>query len=347
MSDVPPQITPAPLPDSEVIKAFQELLGRAPSASEITEWAASGDVGFMRGGIADSPEFKQISNLERVIRVRFPDQAWLLNNPEVRDILLRAVHPDTEMDEQTFAAQIRQTGWWQQTSASNRNFLAQEAVNPGELNRQVAEKRFELERLANRVGAVMTPEQLQGHARHALYMGWSDEELTDSLFNFVPGDGSAGGSSYGALAQVRQLAGDYLVSLSTNDELAWARDLARGTLPVETIQQRLAGLAKAKFGANEQLVALIDSGASPATFFNDHRRLIAEELELDEDTVDLRSGRWNQVLMTGDGGAVRPMTLTETRAMVRDQAEWQHTSRGRATITEMGQGILQQMGVRA
>jgi hypothetical protein len=347
MSDAPSEIKPAPLPASEVKRAYNELLGRAPTEGEITEWAQSGDVGFMRGGIMDSPEYKSQGNIERVVRARFPDQAWLLNNPEVRDILLRAVHPDTEMDSQTFAAQIRQTGWWQQTSASNRDFLAQESINPGELNRKIAEKRFEMERAANRIGAVMTPEQLHGHARHALYMGWSNEEMMDSLFNFVPGGGQAGGQVYGSLAQVRQMAADYLVDVRPEDQEAWALGLARGTLPPETIQQRLAGLAKAKFGGNEQLAALIDAGTSPATFFNDHKRLIAQELELDEDTVDLRNGKWAQVLMTGDGGKVRPMTLSETRALVRDQHEWQNTAVGRSTITATGQGILQQLGVRA
>ena len=342
----PVEVKEPPASDTDIRRSFNELLGRQPSDKDL-EWARAEGGSKLTDRIEALPEFKGVGNLERIIRIRFPDQAWLLNNPEVRDILLRAVHPDTEVDDQTFASQIRGTEWWKKTSASQREFQAQEAINPGEVNRRVAEKQFEIERLANRIGAVVPPPDIHGTARHAIYMGWSEDELTDYLFSrWVPEGATAGGTAYAALQQVRQMSKEYMVGMNEHF-VRQAVGVARGSFSIDTIQREFAELAKAKFAGNEQLASMIDAGITPGAFFSEHRRLIAQEMEMDEDAVDLSAPKWQHVLSHAEGGVVRPMTLGETRKAVRSTAEWEGTTVGKATITEMGQGILQKMGVRA
>lgn len=333
---------------TEIKRAYNELLGRSPSDADLKHHGQWENEAQLRSVIEESAEFKATGNLERLIRTRYPDYAFLLNNPEIRGILLRAVHPDTEMDEQTFASAIRGTNWWRTTNAAQREYATLQSLNPGELERRVQEKTFHAQRIAARIGATQTEAQLRSHANHALYMGWSDDELTDYLFNFVPGQGEGGGATYATVQQIRQMAKDYMVT-ATPEVLSQAVAVTRGTTSPEAIQRQLATMAKAKFAGNQQLAELIDAGITPSAFFSEHKRLIANELEMDEDAVDLSASDWMPVISHADGGAVRPMTLSETRKLVRSDAKygWENTRTGRATITEMAQGLLQQMGIRA
>jgi hypothetical protein len=345
MSNVEVKVEQPRASAAEITKLYTELLGRAPSEADIKHWGAR-TVTEVTNGIQQSLEYRGVGNLERLIRTQYSDMAYLLDHPEIRNVLLEAVHPDTEMDDATFMSRVRQTQWWRTTDAAQRQWDAKAAIDPQTANREIALKRMQVERQAIALGAQISAEQADQIARWAVRNAVADEQLTDRLWNSVPHNATAGGKAAGALTEVRKLAKDYFVAATPDEIQQWALGVARGTISPEAIQQGFAARAKARFAGNEQLQSLIDAGMAPGQFFSDHKRLIAQELELDEDTIDLTASEWLPVTSHADNGKVRPMTLTETRQMVRQRDEWQHTSIGRQSITEMGQGIMQMLGVR-
>lgn len=336
-----------PGPDDGTIKRlYMELLGREAKDPDL-EWARqqAGEAG-LRAEMEKSVEYRAVPNLERIIRAQYPEYAYLLANPELRDILMAAVHPDTEVDDETFVSQIRNTNWWKNTSAAQRQYDSQAALDPAETARRIAQKREQINRQGIKIGAIFTKEISDELALRAVRNGLSDEEITDAIFAYVPTDMRAGGDVFGTRQQLKQLVKDNMIQVNPDELNRWAIDVTRGQMSMDSVVQGVQYRAKLRFQGNEQVMAALDAGVPASQLFNEHRRLIAQELEMDEDAVDLMSPQWDQVLSRADAGKVRPATLSETREMVRSRPEWERTANGRDQITQMGQGIAKMMGVR-
>lgn len=283
------------------------------------------------------------TDIEQRAREQYPELAYMLDDPEIRDIILEAADPDRGLDDATLESRIRQTTWWQTHSESMREFDSRESLDPSSVAREVAVEKDKLRRAAIEFGAQLSDAQLDTLARQSLRIGLTDAEITSTFVaNLAP---SLSGNAYAAGTDIRNLAANYLVDTNEAEVRNWIGRVANGQTTVEDIEKYLAKRATAKFAGNAQVAELISQGITPGEFFSDHKRLIASELDIDADQVNLGESQWMNVLSHSGDGVVRPATLSETRKMVRKRPEWQETSTGRQVISERTLGILGQMGV--
>ena len=341
------------LSDEEFLqRVYNDVLSREPDAGGLAYWAgllASGtsreDIyrSFYASDEGGNTEPPLLSEVETMIRHTYPDWAWAMNNDEVREILLEAVDPTRGMDDATFQSKIRQTDWWKNTEATVRDWDARSAMDPATAQRQIEQEATRLARLATGLGSSMSQTQLTSLAEKVLRFGLTDIEINDALAEgFDAADPR--GDVVANLRIARDMARDYLVSVPDAELIKWAQQIATGQANAEDLETKFATLAKAKFGQNKHLMELIDSGASPASYFAGHQQLIAQEMDLTSAQVDLMDPKYSPILSSAMDGSIRPMDLGETRSWVRQQSGWESTTTGRAKIASTTQGLLRAFG---
>lgn len=290
------------------------------------------------------PSPLSVDEIEQEVREQYPEYAWLLNDPEVRDILLEAADPQRGLDDATFTSRIRNTKWYQTSTPAMRQWETLLSQDPAKAKRQQEIRVQDLTRRAREMGIQMTRGDVEQMAERSLRYGWTNTEIMDAFAEQMAGDAPAGVVRT-TMSDLRRLAGMYMVNASDSELVKWAQEITLGRRTLDEYTAGLQDLAKAKFNGNSQLVSMIDQGMSPDAFFADHKSMIAGEWGLSPTQVDLRDERWQGVLQTkGDDGVIRPMSLEEARRYARSQDGWDKTERGRAAVSEAALGLLTMFG---
>ncbi len=282
--------------------------------------------------------------IEAEVRESYPDYAFLLDNPEIRPILLEAADPNRGLDDATFESRIRNTEWFQTTSQSARTWETRKQLDPATAQREKASVVASLKSQALVLGVDMSTAELDRMAEDVLKYGLSETEITNRFAEEIRGDAPAGQAAR-ALNQMRAQASEYMVNMTPTELAQWSQGVVTGTRTLDDYTQRLADLSRAKFAGNETISKLLDQGSSPGSFFSDHRAMLAREWDVPQESIALDSDRWAQVLQYADeNGNIRPMTLSEARSYSRRQEGWENTSAGKAKVAESTQALLRAFG---
>jgi hypothetical protein len=122
--------------------------------------------------------------------------------------------------------------------------------------------------------------------------------------------------------------------------------MALGQRTEVELEEWMRGRAASKYA---HLAARLNAGETMEDMFSGHKQVIAEELELDPNTIDLSQGRWSKVLQTYDKnlGKNRPYTLGEVTKLARQDDRFWKTSKGQEMQSSLGTFLLQTFGERA
>lgn len=292
--------------------------------------------------------------LVQEVFTRYPALAYLLAIPEVRALLLEAVDPNKGFSPEEFAQRLYQTSWWRSTQAQVREWDATFAQDPATAQAQVRARVAEIRDIAGQTGLSLTDPQLLEFATQTLRFGipTSSSEFRDALALLVPGfkgnaageTGITPGGEFGLLfAQIKQTAHDYLMPLSDAEAWKMATQALAGDLNVEGLRVVWGQQAAAR---NPGLAAAIESGLTPAQFYAPTVGMVARELEIGPEQVDLMDPRWSQLLGIDDGkGGNRPMTLWEAQRYARSLPEWEFTKVANDESASMQRRLVESMGV--
>ncbi len=179
-------------------------------------------------------------------------------------------------------------------------------------------------------------------AKTAVDGRWSAEMVTDYIIAGV-GDWSTvqDGQLKATVELVKQLGTRYLTPISDDTAREYASRLASGEMTNETVQMLIANQAKTVFS---WLAPQIDQGMTVRDVLLPSRDLIAQELQVAPETVNLMDQKYQQMLHTTDNGQVRAATLDEVLKSVRGTAEWRKTSRARETASNAVMMLRQAFG---
>jgi hypothetical protein len=291
------------------------------------------------------------AELEAKVRQQYPQFAFLLNNPELRKILLDAVDPSKGFSAQEFEARIQQTNWWKSNGDSFRSWEALVNTNPGEAKRQVAGRVAEITDLIGQLGGVSLTASQRSYVadftlRYGIQSGSAEmREMIAALIPTGPAAKTPLGTFQATLAEVKRLAKhDYLVPVSDEQAWKWARDLTAGNLSMEGLAAHFGNIAKGRFS---HMADEIDQGITPGMMFDPYRQMMATELEVPPESIDLMEAKWSEVLSHNDAGKIRAMTMGEANKFVRSQAEWAETTRAKQMGAEMASSLLRTFGAKA
>ena len=281
------------------------------------------------------------------IQAEYPAFAWLLNVPEVGDLLGRAA---TEgWDVTRLQSQLYATGWWRRTSQTGRNWGTLRATDPAEATRQHGQRYNEIYAERNRLGLQVTAAEMRWIAEVSLSQGLSQEEITRALVGVGRRRGiSDTGTIRQATQEVRALAKSMAYPVGAGTVLDWAYRLAAGSLTMDGVQAQMTEWAKAKYAKNTQVKAGLERGLTMWDIMQPVIGRVSEELGVGEDTWDLTAGKGSKLVNYQDPatGELRLMNDAEATTWARSQKEWRKTNNGKALATQLADGITKKFGRR-
>lgn len=320
----------------------------APGAPSPGDSAPPGASSIEGDGVAPTPPVigaTSETDLKLEVQRSYGYLAAYFDHQEIGPILKLAA--EGGWDEARLMGALFKTNWWQQTSATARQFDAQKATDPAEVQRKVDQTGRLVGSLAGRVGLVLTPQRVTEIATTYNRLGWDENDLQAALgneFSYTPGQPYSGDMGK-AVSRFKELASQYMVPVDEQTAHNFAKKWMTGEADEDNTEQYLRTQAISRF---PQLKQYIDAGINPYDFFSPYRQEIGRMLGTSADQIDLVSDpKWSKIIDNVDGkGNRRPMTISEAQVYVRGLDEWRGSDEANKRVADVTQFLGERMGVR-
>lgn len=270
-----------------------------------------------------------------------------VKDPEIGGILMSAAQKSLGIN--LLLAQLQATNWWQTHSASQRTFLATQQTDPATAKAQVAARAADIQNLAGTYGVAIDPAEMQNLAEWAVANSLSSTELTNAIVAKAKAGphGFTSGTLGAAQLALAGAAQDYALRYPTSTLSSWANDIVRGAATMDGVKQQMANSAKASFASNPTLLAAINNGGTVRGTLGKQIEMIAGELQISPDVIDLTDNTWARLLNTPSEkpGINAPASIDEARVLAREQPDYLKTSGAAQKISTGGMGILKTLGL--
>ncbi len=286
-------------------------------------------------GITDSVDedmrYATDAELEQYIRSNYGYMAAFIDNPEVRNVLFEAARGG--WDESRLYGAISQTDWWQSTSAAQRTWQRLLGEDPAEAQRQVQTAAADIQNRIRSLGINVDNATLSRLATDAVANGWTDAQIIDRVVNNVDWSTLEGGDLTATFDDILAEADAYLVAIDDQTAQNYATRIASGEMTIDGVRSILLDQAKARFG---YMADALDGGASVRDYFRPIQNVIATELEIAPDAVNLMDSQWlSLVEQRGEDGQMRAATMHEAQLAARRRPEYARTSGAQETSTNL------------
>lgn len=290
-------------------------------------------------------------DVTKFVQTNFPTYAWALQIPDLFKTFKEAIGPNGSqgISSDQLVSKLEATPWWQSHGTSVRQYMNLQFTDPDSLAEQMQAKDADVHQMANKLGLADNQVNIDQMARNAIMYGWNDAELQEQLssqaqFNPSAPSTSNIGTIDDTMAQLKQNAANYMVSIDDQTAFGWARDVAAGHHTVDDYTPILSDWAKGRFPS---LASYIDQGITPKQYFQPQQQEVGRLLEVGADSIDLANDpKFSKIVNYSDPktGAPRPMTLAETQSYVRSMDQWKQTKQAQQSAADMTQGLLQMFG---
>lgn len=296
--------------------------------------------------VVSTPTVPQMNDAqtEAYVREHYPYLAYLLDDPEVRAILMAAAAKGDAAE--ATQSKLMATNWWKTTSETTRLWDAKFHLDNATAMKEWDQRTVSVTNLAQQLGVTMDAEGAKWVAGRILREGWSDEQLNRFFGQLMRNNGGAApGKVTETSAQLKSLARSYMASMADKDAMEYAIRIHEGSTNREAIETMLRQEAKNRFS---WLAPQIDSGLSPMDLFASTRQAVARELEIDPETIDLNDTRWSQLTSpVMEGNNTRSMNFAEAQRWARQRPEWRYTNNANSLASDVSLNLLKAMGVIA
>lgn len=283
--------------------------------------------GATASGLPTNMALASDAQIEAFIRSNYGYMAAFMDVPEVKTALFNAARMG--YDEQRLYGEITKTTWWKTTDAANRTWTKLQGEDPAEARRQVEQTAATVMNRARTLG--LPPGNVASIALQATKNGWNTDQQIDALIRQVNWGTIEAGDLTATRDSVRAIAGDYLVGVSDTTAQQYATRIASGEMSMDGVASAMRQQAKARFG---WMASELDQGMTVKDYLAPVRDVIASELEVAPESVNLMDSKWLSMVETrGDDGKPRAATLNEAMLAARAKPEWQSTKRAQEMTT--------------
>lgn len=187
-------------------------------------------------------------------------------------------------------------------------------------DQQYAQAAAAIKNRAGTLGIGLDQDAIVSLAKVVVDNNWSDDMLDDYL---IPGADNAGMISYG-IEEIKKMAADQLLNVSDATAKEWSQKIASGEMTAEAVKSILQTQATAKYG---WAASQITQGVSVRDMMLPSRDILARELEMSPDEIDLMDGSWLGMLQQRDDktNEVRVATDSEIIMRARQDSRWSKT----------------------
>lgn len=216
--------------------------------------------------------------------------AIVRNVPEIARLLEEAI-ANSYTPEQ-FQAKLEQTSWWQQTTASAREWDINGQRDPATQQTLIDNKRVEVRNLAlSAFGVQLSDEKLEQLTVDSLRFGWSYNFLQNAIGD-VATQSTVGISQLrqGYIGQtIRQTARRYGVALADETFNSFVSRIAVGQETTDSFENYASNIARSLYPT---LTAQFDSGLTFEDAVSPYRQVAANLLELNPNDIDFMDPKW-------------------------------------------------------
>lgn len=273
------------------------------------------------------------------IRELFPALSFLLDEDgggfgaDVRALMLERVRKGWTDD--MFQAKFMETPYYKTTTGRMEAF---DKLKPADQDAAVEVVAAQIrEAYGNVIGDETRFLQV---AREAARRGLSGNLLRNFVYlQAYESDGGAQLASQGQLSQELDELGRRYMLRQVPDELR--RQVLTGKMSLVDVENRLRIDSKILY---PQFAQYLDQGLSLSDAARPFRRVVAQELELDEDLVDMTDMKYARLLSPGENGA--PLSVSEVRRIVRSDPTfgWEYTDNAANRATEVASSLARMFG---
>lgn len=175
---------------------------------------------------------------------------------------------------------------------------------------------------------------------------WDTEKIRDLLADQITYETTKNpGYVSDIMNKTRNYAADYLIKISEEEALGFARQVASGDLDPDSIKTEMGRRAKAQYS---YLSHVVDAGGTLKEYFDPHRKTIAQLMEVSPDKIDfLNDPQWTDVINRppdANDPTRREMSLSEVESFVRSKDQWSTTQNARSTAANGAVAIAKALG---
>jgi hypothetical protein len=279
-----------------------------------------------------------------------PTWQFMLSDPELSALLQEAADPNSLWSPQKFQGKLYQTTWFQSRSQAQREFDILQQTDPGEAANRVRQYQLEVQNLGDQLGFQLSGEEIQYIAgvntRNGVDLNdpaqmYMFRRYVQSLpgLRFTEGKITGTEGSYAKMAR-----SEYYVGMDQNRLRQLAIDTELGYIDEKTARDAMIQQAVSWY---PHLAVQLLSGNTMKDMFNGHVNTVAEELELDPESINMIDSKWKWIVNGAwdhQSQSWRPYTIGEARAYARKDDSFWNTTNGRALDAETTNNILKQFG---
>jgi hypothetical protein len=271
----------------------------------------------------------------------FPGYAWMLDVPELADIIGRAAEERWIADR--IQGALQGTNWWRERNTVARRWQELVQTDPAEARRQQLALALQMRQWAASVGLQVSSDEASYIAGLTLAGGASESEWKGSIYQQFAG--VQGQQPTTVREQMGQMAAKYAVPLSDQIVDKWSQDLATGMVDMNVYESYLREQAKSLFPG---LANAIDRGITVDQYVQPYAQIAVQELGVNPAEIDWRDPKWNTAIHRIDPktGVPTAMSLSDWTKELRTNSVYgfDQTQRAQEQAAALGQALLQRMG---
>lgn len=290
------------------------------------------------------PGLNDIPGLVAYIQQNFPDWAWMLNIPEVGQIIEDAVAAGQGGNTNYIQAKIQGTEWWKTTSANMRAYEQNLFTYPGDYQfttpgSKAAQEFADVVNQSATIGVQLTVQEAQTVALEALQYGWDTNQIQARIGAFANQ-----GNAQAVVSKLQSDQGQYLIPISPAVMNSWVQNIAEGKQSEQQWQAYLKQQAALKWTG---MAPQLDQGYTPLQIVSGLQDNAAQIMETSPQNIDfINNPQYAKILdfrAPGDQQA-RLMTQSEESQYLKSLPQYGYTQGARDSVSNLANTITQTFG---
>ena len=245
------------------------------------------------------------------------DPQFLKAHPEIERLVDKAI--DREWSETRFQSALKETRWWQNHTAAQRDWQLLQVEDPAEADKVLKDYETQIKTLMRTLGVEMKDKEIRDLAERAAKNAMDSTELQMIVgrhFSMPKADkdgdrkaltGQAGQAVY----DLESMADDFAIPISRQQKAKWTTRILQGTATVDDFAERMREQAKALY---PHLADTIDRAGSVRAWADSYLQQAANLLGVSPETMRLDKGPYAQLLAPTKDGA--PLNMEQWQRIV-------------------------------
>lgn len=242
--------------------------------------------------------------------------------------------------------EFMKTSWYRTRAASIRQWTDLTTRDPAEAEAKISERVADLEDKFTQLGLNIDAATIRSLASQSLQYAWSQAQTDNVISSYIEyAPGGTGGTVAAIEQAINKLGFDYGVTITDTQKQDWIRGMISKTYTEDNLRDFVTDAAKSKY---QGLAPQLDVGRSVRDIAGQHIAEYSRLMEVDANDISLD----DPLLANALQGTVDPKTgLPVMRTVfqmskdIKQDQRWLRTGNAQQDMTDLGQGILRDMGL--